>query len=246
MEFLRTPYLAIVAGLIACIVLAYTVGGSSAAGVAERIAAAAPAAIEEAGGGSRVQAHFETPNGYPSRHPVLTGAESLDESTRSRIAHAVAALPGVGGISWSDGDVMVEQHFSPLHCQEEIQALLGARTIRFEEGSAQIDPASLSLIDEVASALRPCLGAVIEVSGHTDRSGPEERNIALSAQRAEAVKRALEQRGIPDDALIVKGEGSAVPVEGLEPTDPANRRIEFSVVSTQPLLPTPVDTPGPR
>jgi OOP family OmpA-OmpF porin len=246
MDFLRKPHIAIVAGLFACIVLAYAVGGASAPGIAQRIAAPVPAAIAEAGGGSQVQARFSLANGWPSRHPVLTGAEQLDEVTRARIASAVAALPGVGGISWADGDLMVEQHFSPLHCQEDVQALLRARTIRFEESSARIDAASRSLIDEVAAALRPCLGAVILVSGHTDRSGPEEVNIALSTERADAVRQALVQRGIPANALRVAGRGSSQPVDGLEPGDPANRRIEFSVISTEPLVPTPVDTPAPR
>lgn len=246
MKFLRNPYTAIVAGLLACFALAYTIGGASAPEFAERIGAAAPAAIEQAGGGDQVQARFTTPNGFPSRHPVLIGGETLDETTRARIARAVADLPGVGGIRWADGDIMVEQHFSPLHCQEDVQALLRARSIRFEESSARIDAGSLSLVDEVANAMRPCLGAVIEVSGHTDRSGPEEANIALSTERAEAVKQAMVERGIPANVLQVAGEGSARPVEGLEPTDPANRRIEFTVISTQPLVPTPVDTPAPR
>ena len=246
MEFVRKPYTAILAGLIACIVLAYTVGGASAPQVAQRIAAPVPAAIAEVGIGEQVQARFSLPNGWPSRHPVLTGAEGLSESTRAQIANAVAAVPGVGGISWADGDLMVEQHFSPLHCQEDVAALLRARTIRFEESSARIDAASGSLIDEVATALRPCLGAVIRISGHTDRSGSEQANLALSRERAEAVRGALVRRGIPGDVLQVEGMGSARPVEGLEPGDPANRRIEFTVVSTAPLVPTPVDTPGPR
>lgn len=245
MTVLRHPYFALVSGLLVCALLAYTIGGALAPAVADRISAPAPQAIADAGGGDSVQARFSSANGYPSRHPVLSGAEGLSETTRSAIAHAVAGLPGVGGVTWADGDLMVEQHFNPLHCQEDVQALLRARTIRFEESSARIDAASQSLIDEVGEALRPCLGAVIEVSGHTDRSGPEDLNIALSSQRAEAVRQALVQRGIPADALMVSGEGSARPVDGLEPTDPANRRIEFMVISTQPLVPTPVDTPGP-
>ncbi len=246
MNVLRNPVVPLLAGLLACIVIAYTIGGASAPELADRLAARAPAAIEEAGGGGQVVAEFRSPNGWPSRHPVLTGGEPLDQQTRSDIAHAVAALPGVGGIRWSDGDMMVEQQYSPLHCQEDVQALLRARTIRFEESSATIDAASTSLIDEVAGALSPCLGAVIEVTGHTDSSGTEEINLALSSERAAAVKSALVQRGIPADALIARGEGSARPVEGLEPGDPANRRIEFRVISTQALVPTPVDTPAAR
>ncbi|MFB0610838.1 OmpA family protein [Aurantiacibacter poecillastricola] len=246
MNILRKPQTALAVGLISCITLAFVFGGVSAPQIAQRLADAAPAAIAQAGGGDQVQARFTSPNGWPSRHPVLVGGEPLDETTRARIARAVADLPGVGGISWSDGDMMVEDHFNPLHCQEDVQALLRARTIRFEESSSRIDIASRSLLDEVATALTPCVGAVIQISGHTDRSGPEEANIALSAERADAVRAALVRRGIPSAALRVEGEGSSHPVEGLEPTDPANRRIEFSVISTQPLMPTPVDTPSAR
>jgi OOP family OmpA-OmpF porin len=60
------------------------------------------------------------------------------------------------------------------------------------------------------------------------------------------VRDALIARGIPADGLRARGLGSCDPIEGLPSTDPANRRIEFSVVSTVPVKPTPVDTPGPR
>jgi OOP family OmpA-OmpF porin len=68
----------------------------------------------------------------------------------------------------------------------------------------------------------------------------------LSRERADAVRLALVRRGIPADGLRAQGKGSSEPVEGLDPADPANRRIEFSVIESVPIKPTPVDTPGPR
>ena len=68
----------------------------------------------------------------------------------------------------------------------------------------------------------------------------------LSMDRARAVREALIARGIPRDGLRARGVGSSVPVEGLDAEDPANRRIEFSVIRTEPLTPTPIDTPGAR
>ncbi len=121
-----------------------------------------------------------------------------------------------------------------------------ARTIRFEEGSSRLDRSSRSLIDEVAAALRPCLGSEIAITGHTDAVGQESVNLDLSRARALAVRRALIRRGIPAEGLHAEGVGSSRPVEGLLPEDPANRRIEFSVIAIVPLLPSPVDTPGPR
>ena len=153
----------------------------------------------------------------------------------------VAAIPGVGGVHWADGSIRAQAGMapiSPLHCQDEVEALLEARTIRFEEGSSRLDRASRMLIDEVAAALRPCLGSKISITGHTDESGPEEANIALSRARALVVRDALIRRGIPGEDLIASGAGSNQPIEGLSPQDSANRRIEFSVIATQPLQPT--------
>ncbi|KLI64024.1 membrane protein [Aurantiacibacter marinus] len=229
--------------------LARFVAGAAADEFSARLAAQAPTVIAAAGGADQVEASFQTPGGHPSRHPVLIGGEPLDETTRADIAKAVAALPGVGGIRWSDGGMMAvsgEPVFRPLHCQEDVQALLRARTIRFEESSSRMDIGSSALIDEVAAALRPCLGAIIRITGHTDNSGPEPINIELSTERANAVRSALVRRGIPADGLRTAGVGSQRPVEGLDPADPANRRIEFAVIATDPISPTPVDTPAPR
>src|SRR5690606_26760196 len=96
-------------------------------------------------GGEPVEARFVSPGGSLSRHPLLSRGEGLDEGTRDRVAKAVSALPGVGGIRWSDGTLAANSAAAatkPMHCQEDVEALLRARTIRFEEGSARIDLAS--------------------------------------------------------------------------------------------------------
>ena len=249
MPFLKSPHLALAVGALLVVLLAVFGTRSTAPELAMRLSQETQAAIEAAGAGGQVSARFVAPGGAPSRHPLLVGGEALDEGTRDRVAKAVAAVPGVGGIRWADGDALVESGnapVQPLHCQEDVEALLRARTLRFEEGSARMDAASRSLVDEVAQALRPCLGSIIAITGHTDSSGSPAGNMELSRERADAVRRALIARGIPADGLRARGVGSREPIEGLEPTDPANRRIEFSVIATEPIMPTPVDTPGPR
>jgi OmpA-OmpF porin, OOP family len=248
MAILRNLYAAVALGALLVVALAFAGSAITGPGLAARLAERAEAAIARVGG-APVTARLASANGWPSRHPVLSGGEGLDETTRDRVAKAVAGIPGVGGIRWADGTTFArsaEAEAVPLGCQEDVAALLRARTIRFEEGSARIDAASRELIGEVASALRPCLGSIIAIAGHTDASGPEPGNLALSRARAEAVEAALIARGIPADGLRARGYGARTPVEGLEPTDPANRRIEFSVLATEAVRPTPVDTPGPR
>ena len=200
-------------------------------------------------GGTGITAEFADRFGSPTRHPLLSGGEPHDEATRDAVAKAVAGLPGVGGVRWADGSMLAqstEQPLSPLHCQDDVEALLAARTIRFEEASSTLDASNGTLIDEVAAALRPCLGSIISISGHTDSSGDEVVNLTLSKARAQAVERALIARGIPAEGLKTEGFGSSQPAEGLLPADPANRRIEFEVVASVPIEPSPIDTPGPR
>ena len=216
--------------------------------MAQRLSSDAEAALSAEGLGT-VRATFANQFGSPSRHPILSGGERLDDDQRGRAARIVGNLPGVGGISWIDGSVNAEgseSTFEPLHCQEDVDGLLRTRTIRFQEASAALLPASRMLLDEVATALEPCSGAIIAIKGHTDKSGNEADNLALSMDRARVVREALVQRGIPRASLRARGMGSSEPGERLKPEDPANRRIEFSVIRLEPLVPTPVDTPGPR
>lgn len=201
--------------------------------------------------GRGIELSFVTAKGWLTRHPSLSGGEGLSDTIRAQAAAAIAATPGVGGVIWRNSSgtfASPEQHrqqVSSAHCQEDVEAVLRTRTIRFSESSAKLDPASQNLLDEVATALMPCVGSIIAITGHTDNGGDAEANLALSRARAEVVRWALIGRGIPADGLRATGVGAAEPIKGLDPSDPANRRIDFSVIETMPLQPTPIDTPGP-
>lgn len=242
------PSLAIIAGAVLSASLA---AGSAQLTVPGMIAGLEQAAAREASraGAPGLEARFTGLGGLASRHPTLAGGEALDDDTRLAAARAIGEIPGIGGVRWIDaagspGDTAVP--LAPMHCQEDVNALLRVRSIRFDEGRSRIDAASRDLLDEVAAALRPCLGSIIAITGHTDSRGNEAANLVLSRERADAVLAALVARGIPADGLRARGVGSATPVDGLLPDDPANRRIEFAVVATMPLQPTPIDTPSAR
>ena len=205
-------------------------------------------------GGRRVIARFETGSGFLTRHPLLSTRRRLSDGERARLARIVASIAGVGGAWWASAPGLAAEQAkaaaaSPLppdHCQSDVDALLAARVIRFEAASAAIEAGSRALLDEVARALKPCGGSLIEISGHTDGVGSLADNGALSEDRAYAVRDALVARGISPDQLRARGYGAERPIAGLAPDDPANRRIEFRVVATEPLRPTPIDTPVAR
>ncbi|GAA4042344.1 OmpA family protein [Parerythrobacter jejuensis] len=242
------PTIAIAAGALLTASLAFVGAGNSAQSIANALSRQA-GEMANSVAADAVTIRFASQEGWASRHAMLSPVGDLDEGTRADIATAIATIPGVGGVHWTDGTMLAEAGeipFASMQCQDDVQAILEARTIRFEESSSALAAGGTELLDEVAAALRPCVGAIIAVNGHTDNSGDEPANIVLSQRRAATIERGLVARGIPEENLRTQGFGSAQPVEGLDSADPANRRIEFSVVAKVPLRPTPVDTPGAR
>ncbi|WP_066766231.1 OmpA family protein [Croceicoccus pelagius] len=242
-----TPWLKVLIGAACVVVIALIASDMTSENTIARLENEAKAAIERQGG-TGIVADFRTDQGWPTRHPELSGGETLDDDTRRRVARAVAAVRGVGGVHWAKGsrppvETVETVEPGPYHCQRDVEALLAVRVIRFAQSSAKIEDDSDLLLDEVAEALKPCRGSIIAVAGHSDSVGDAQVNLRLSRERADAVRDALVERGLPRASLRAEGYGSARPVEGLDPTDPANRRIEFSVISIAPQVPTPVDTP---
>jgi outer membrane protein OmpA-like peptidoglycan-associated protein len=70
----------------------------------------------------------------------------------------------------------------------------------------------------------------IEIGGHTDNTGDAAANVALSQQRADAVRTYLIQQGVPEAMLVAKGYGDARPIAGNDTEEGRfhNRRIEFT------------------
>lgn len=101
----------------------------------------------------------------------------------------------------------------------------------FDFDSTAIDADGNAVIDNaVATAERLGLTG-FSVTGHADRAGSEDYNIALSLRRADAVKAALEARGIDGVEISVAGRGeaeTAVPTaDGVR--ERANRRVEIII-----------------
>ncbi len=239
--------LVLAGGLAACALGAAAGQGAGAALVAPLQTRATQALAQQ--GARGVLAHFTDEHGWYTRHPLLTGGERLSDAARVRVGSAVEQAIGTGGVHWAPrpgslakADTGDEQD-PMLACQSTVEAMLKTRSIRFAEGSASIDPASRGLLDEVAAALRPCAGSIIAVVGHTDAKGDEAANLALSQARSIAVRNALGARGIDLAGVRAKGVGSSRPLRGLDADDPANRRIEFSLIAPVSVAPTVVDAP---
>ena len=97
----------------------------------------------------------------------------------------------------------------------------------FDWDRSTLSQQALNTIRQAADAYKTKGNARITATGHTDRSGPESYNMALSLRRANAVKDALVRDGVPATAISVIGKGESDP---LVPTadgvrEPQNRRV---------------------
>ena len=118
------------------------------------------------------------------------------------------------------------------NCQQQFNQLLSETSIRFKFAQSDIDPVSMDLLDKLTASVRQCEQITIEIAGHTDSSGDNNRNIQLSHRRAEAVREALVSRGIEAEQLLVTGYGQNKPVaDNSTPEGRAlNRRIELNIL----------------
>jgi outer membrane protein OmpA-like peptidoglycan-associated protein len=101
----------------------------------------------------------------------------------------------------------------------------------FDWDRSNLSAQALNTIKQAANAFKTKGNARITATGHTDKSGPENYNMALSLRRANAVKDALVREGVPATAIAVIGRGESQP---LVPTadgvrEPQNRRVEIVI-----------------
>lgn len=101
----------------------------------------------------------------------------------------------------------------------------------FAHNTAELGAEGQREVSRIASILRqkPTRPAVIE--GHTDDLGTDDYNLALSMERADAVKRALIANGIEDHRLTVSAMGETLPAtyNATEDGRAKNRRVEVII-----------------
>jgi len=105
--------------------------------------------------------------------------------------------------------------------------------LTFRTDSAQIDPASARVLDEVAQAMSAHPGARLRVEGHTDNTGTREANQQLSQARAESTRAYLVSKGIAGDHIEAAGYGGERPLtsSGQATSRAENRRTELVLLS---------------
>lgn len=89
----------------------------------------------------------------------------------------------------------------------------------------------MDVVKEAAAAAKKSGSASIMITGHTDRSGSDAYNQALSTRRADTVKSALVTEGIPEAGIAIDAKGESSPLVPTEDgvREPQNRRVNINL-----------------
>jgi len=109
---------------------------------------------------------------------------------------------------------------------------LSIESIYFKIGSANLEPASIPVLQQLYQMMRENPEIRIEIEGHTDSTGTSAFNMKLSQQRAMAVADWLIRNGISSTRITTHGYGDTRPVadNSTEEGRRKNRRTEILII----------------
>lgn len=105
--------------------------------------------------------------------------------------------------------------------------------VLFESGQAELRQASLANLDKLVNFVEQHPQRKVSIEGHTDSSGSEQFNLNLSQRRADAVRKALLDRGVAAERLDAVGLGEEFPVASNDTAfgKQKNRRVEVVILN---------------
>ncbi len=104
--------------------------------------------------------------------------------------------------------------------------------VNFETNSATLTADSRPALDKVAADLKKYPRLKVELQGHTDNTGADQYNRALSQRRAESVRTYLLEQGVNATQLTATGYGESQPVADNTTAEgrAENRRVAMDVL----------------
>jgi outer membrane protein OmpA-like peptidoglycan-associated protein/uncharacterized protein YidB (DUF937 family) len=123
----------------------------------------------------------------------------------------------------------------PGFSANDLTGILNQSIINFPSGGSEVPTAANALLQSAATQIKQLpAGTVLEIAGYTDNTGDAAANVALSQQRADAVRSALIQAGVDPSKLVAKGYGSANPIASNDQLagQLRNRRIEYRLLKS--------------
>jgi outer membrane protein OmpA-like peptidoglycan-associated protein len=168
---------------------------------------------------------------------LASGDDAVDRRQRALVGAGVGALAG-GSIGY-----YMDRQEAKLRAELEGSGVSVTRigdnitlnmpgNVTFATGSSDLRPAFFDVLVSVGKVLKEFDQTIVEAAGHTDSTGSESYNLALSDRRASSVSQYLETHGIVNQRIITIGMGESLPIadNGTESGRQVNRRVEITMV----------------
>jgi OOP family OmpA-OmpF porin len=149
---------------------------------------------------------------------VLPGATVTVTNTATNLVRSAAANETgryvLAGLTPGIYDLKVAIAAAPVAPAPVIEKVTLQSDVLFEFDKAELRPAGRDELDQLAERIKDAQVESVLAVGHADRIGPEQYNEKLSAERAEAVKQYLAQKGVEQQRVQAQGLGESQPVTG--------------------------------
>lgn len=121
---------------------------------------------------------------------------------------------------------------------EGIKLTLNENAVRFDTNKSTLTTTAKANLDKLVPVFKEYAQTNISIFGYTDSTGKPEYNLALSEQRALAVKSYLESKGIASTRFGIQGMGIADPIASNETPEgkSLNRRVEFAITANATMV----------
>jgi OOP family OmpA-OmpF porin len=123
------------------------------------------------------------------------------------------------------GDAVVKKNHEPGH-------VMLLNSLIFQVAKSKIEPESYPELDMVVNMLTENPKMVIQLEGHTDYLGDPEKNLKLSQERVDAVKKYLLAKNVNKNRVKTKAFGGTTPLSKDDTPEAhrMNRRVELRIL----------------
>lgn len=168
---------------------------------------------------------------------LITGDDAVERRQHALIGAGIGALAG-GSVGYyqdrQEMELRAELEGSGVSVTREGDniTLNMPGNVTFATDSSDLNPAFFNVLNSVGKVLTEFDKTIVEVAGHTDSTGSESYNLALSERRAGSVNSYLQSQGINAQRIIQVGVGELRPVadNSTAAGRQANRRVEITLV----------------
>jgi outer membrane protein OmpA-like peptidoglycan-associated protein len=168
---------------------------------------------------------------------LMTGDSSMERKKRALVGAGIGAIAGASVGAYMDRqearlrEELDRTGVSVTRIGDNITLNMPGN-ITFATDSSDLNAGFFDVLNSVSMVVNEFDQTVIEVAGHTDSTGEDAYNQALSVRRADTVATYLGTRSVRSERIIEVGMGEARPVATNDTPDgrQSNRRVELTLV----------------